>query len=865
MSREPPSNSAYRPGSSMSISSMLGSDPDRPARDAASSSLFSRPPVTSSLGGAPSLSAPSAMSPPATTSRHSVEYPPFHRSQTPDKQFSTNQPVRPYRSSSGSVPQTSEHSRFGSLPRAPSSYHYPEKHHSTQPSPHVSPTETPYSEPRRLSLSGPIPRPNSQPQHVDPSPRMGYSPLSRQAGPREAPLGSAQPPPSYVGFDSQHSRFGGLYPDRHAEEQAYRDRERGIGHESDPKAPYQPRYVPHYGEREATGRHSSASTRELGRSQPPSPETKRFPQPEPGAGFGFGAIQSYTKSLGSQLTGSRQPPLSIQPRQGHQSSPPPNEQPYLSKLQTQPKLFATPSAPAAGPSPFGPPTGEEQRRKGNDELLHHRNLLGVGVDGKKGGRASPLPQAVQGAQGQILGPAGESGMKSDLGRVFSGIGSGVGGVNAAAAGSGPSTPMATSPFKRDSGAGRSATGETTEDVNNNRPGSATGKRQRRSRDEDGALEGEAGFEQRAGVSRAGRRGRHMHHHHHQYGIRTVDEVAATNLLSSHHHHRHKAEAELAHLGGTHRPLSSMNIFHRTSSPAEGNAVGHHHHHHHHHHHARPLASFGNASAISPMREPRTVVDVDPVVSRVAHLPRYHLGSTLYAPRVGMPNTKGSFESAKFGYKTTPQPLPRFEGRENCTFTVRVPRFRIDASHREELCARRAVWGTGVYTDDSDPVAAAVHAGFIRGAWGEDVDESMLGLEIKDTHHHAPQPAEGDEDRRPPVPPSDRDLHITLLILPKLERYESSVLFGIKSRVWDGSHDGMSFKVQRIDWVEEGAGRGEERGGEARRKRLRNLMQSGRICTGPSSVSLEQLRSGVEVPRRKTGMDRAERPAVQTVS
>ncbi|THC90276.1 hypothetical protein EYZ11_010252 [Aspergillus tanneri] len=34
MSREPPSNPAHhRPGSSMSISSMLGSDADRPARD----------------------------------------------------------------------------------------------------------------------------------------------------------------------------------------------------------------------------------------------------------------------------------------------------------------------------------------------------------------------------------------------------------------------------------------------------------------------------------------------------------------------------------------------------------------------------------------------------------------------------------------------------------------------------------------------------------------------------------------------------------------------------------------------------------------------------------------------------------------
>lgn len=827
----------------MSISSMLGSDSDRPARDPGPSSLFSRPPVTSSFGNAPPLSA-GAMSPPASaSSRHSVEYPHSRRSQTPEKSFTRNQPGRPYRSSSGDVSQSSEQPRPGSLFRAPPPLQYPDRH-STQPS-SLSPTETSYNESRRLSLSGPIPRPNSQPQHVDPSPRMGYSPLSRPPGLAEGP---AQRPPSYMGADSQHGRLGSLYPDRQAEEQAYRDRERGIGHEVDSKMPYtQPRYFSHYGDREAPERHSSASTWELGRSQPASPESKRFPPPEHGSGFGFGAIQSYTKSLGSQMVGSRQSSMPIQPRQG--PSPPPSEQPYLSKLQTQPRLFATPSAPAAS---FGPP-GDENRQKGNDELLHHRALLGVGMEGKKAGRASPLPQAVQGAQGQILGPAGESSMKSDLGRVFSGIGSGVGGVNAAA-GSGPSTPMTTSPFKRDSNAGRSATSETTEDIKNNRPGSATGKRPRRSRDEE-QLD-EAALEQRIGLSR-GRRGRHLHHHHHQYGVSALVYKRLADF-DSHHHHRHKPETDAALSG-----LSSMGFFHQSSTPGEG--VGHHHHHHHHHH-ARPSASLTNAAAMSPMREPRTVVNIDPVLSSVSHLPRHHLGSTLYTPRIGMPNAKTPFESAKFGYMTTPQPLPRFEGRENCTFTIRVPRFRIDSSRREEICTRRALWGTGVYTDDSDPVAAAVHSGYMRGAWGEDVDENMLDLEIKDTHQHAPQPAEEETDRRPPVPPTGKDLHITLLILPKLERYESSVLFGLKSRGWDGTHDGMSFKVQRIDWVDEGVGRGEERSGEARRKRLRNLIQSGRICTGPSSVSLEQLRSGGEVPRRKTGMDNQERSApIQTVS
>lgn len=337
-------------------------------------------------------------------------------------------------------------------------------------------------------------------------------------------------------------------------------------------------------------------------------------------------------------------------------------------------------------------------------------------------------------------------------------------------------------------------------------------------------------------------------------------------ISSHHHHRHKAEEDAA-AGGLHRPLSSTNFFHPTSTPADGSGsgtpVGHHHHHHHHHHHApRPAALTATAE---PVREPRTIVNLEPLLSSVSHLPRHHLGSTLYNPRIGVPSAQASLDSTKFGYTTTPQPLPRFDKRENCTFTVRVPRFRIDAAHREEICARRSVWGTGVYTDDSDPVAAAIHSGYIRGAWGEDVDESMLDLEIKDIYQHAPQPDDTDPQhpRLPPVPPRDRDLHITLLILPRLERYDSTVMFGLKSRVWDGRHDGMSFKVHRVEWVDDGVGRGEERGGEARRKRLRTLMQTGRICTGPSMMKMEELRrSGVQVARRIDG----DQPApVQPVS
>ncbi|OJK00845.1 hypothetical protein ASPACDRAFT_117355 [Aspergillus aculeatus ATCC 16872] len=864
LSREPPSNPAHhRPGSSMSISSMLGADADRPGRDVGSS-IFGRLPVTSaSFGNAHPPSAPGAMSPPTAPARPSpLDYPVFRRSQTPEKSFAKNQPPRPYRSGSGGVPQAiPEQAKFGGPPRGHPSTQFPDKPHSTHPSPQIPSADAPYNEPRRTSFSGPVPRPSSQPQHLEPPPRTaGYSPLSRPiAVPTTTSMGEGSFVPthqrasSYMGHELPHSRYGGLYTDRHAEEQAIRERERAVAHEAESKAAAHvvPRFGQPYGDRDAAAARSQGpSAWELGRSQPASPEVKRFPAPEPGAGFGFGAIQNYTKSLGSQLGGSRAPSLSVHSQSG-QPTPPSHEQtPYLSKLQTDTRAFPV-SSSAASAGMILSAASDEQRRKGSDELLAHRNLLSVGLDAKRGGRASPLPQAVQGAQAQILGPAGESGIKNELGRVFSGIGSGVGGVTGSTAGSGPSTPMTSaSPFKRDSATARSTNSETTADETKiPRPTSANGKRSRKSRDEDIRPETEAGA---LGAASRGRRSRHVHHHHHH-----------------HHHHRHKPEEEAAALGQN-RPLSSMNFVHRTATPADGPAtaaaatLAHHHHHHphhhHHHHHApRPAGSAAPASSVTPIREPRTVVTIEPLLTSVAHLPRHHLGSTLYAPHIGVPTEKATLESAKFGYTTTPVPLPRFEGKENCTFTIRVPRFRIDNGRREEICARRALWGTGVYTDDSDPVAAAIHSGFIRGAWSEDVDVDLLDLEIRDTYQHAPQRAqdigleEGERPRVPPVPPPTKT---------STSPFSSCLVWN----AWEGHHDGMSYKILRTEWIDEGVGRGEERSGAARRKRLRTLMQTGRICTGPGVIKLDQLRNGIQVPRRKKIEPSREQPSpMQTVS
>lgn len=193
-----------------------------------------------------------------------------------------------------------------------------------------------------------------------------------------------------------------------------------------------------------------------------------------------------------------------------------------------------------------------------------------------------------------------------------------------------------------------------------------------------------------------------------------------------------------------------------------------------------------------------------------------------------------------------EPLPRFDGKENCTFTIRVPRIYLSDESREELTANRNVWGTDVYTDDSDVIAACIHSGWIRGSWPDDVDVTLLGLDINDSRskvaddlrvkgngaEDASRPTslngEGLESRDlvlqdPPLlgpmwPLPDADLHVTILILQPLEKYASSVRFGIKSRPFDGNHDGLSYSIIGIKWVHGVDTAGEARG-EPRRRRM----------------------------------------------
>lgn len=186
---------------------------------------------------------------------------------------------------------------------------------------------------------------------------------------------------------------------------------------------------------------------------------------------------------------------------------------------------------------------------------------------------------------------------------------------------------------------------------------------------------------------------------------------------------------------------------------------------------------------------------------------------------------------------------------------------LEHDTREELTSRKQVWGTDVYTDDSDVIAACIHAGWFRGAWPDDIDTDLLGLELspevngkkaKKTEKTISKKGElvlhAPPERGPLDPPADHDVEIKILILPALETYIGCTRFGIKSRTWTPSHDGGSFMVIGVKFVD-GLGpvgpSGTSRSGFRRARLLDHAAEAGGDLQHTDWVIRQPLRTSEE--------------------
>jgi len=213
-------------------------------------------------------------------------------------------------------------------------------------------------------------------------------------------------------------------------------------------------------------------------------------------------------------------------------------------------------------------------------------------------------------------------------------------------------------------------------------------------------------------------------------------------------------------------------------------------------------------------------------------------------------------------------IPKFEDRENCKYQVRIAAQHLSLAERNIVCEKRLLWGTSVYTDDSNIVAVLIHEGHIPAVHnGVETPEYQSSHDIaaaaliaqpptkksrasaKQKELNAQAVANALGDTSGPVLasqiPKDHDCVVMLTIAPDLEKYTSKIRYGLKSRSWETKHDGMSFLIDSISWVPVGQGAAELRGSAGRRQRLKNLVEERKIAEKEfeAGVAMKSLSNG----------------------
>jgi hypothetical protein len=152
---------------------------------------------------------------------------------------------------------------------------------------------------------------------------------------------------------------------------------------------------------------------------------------------------------------------------------------------------------------------------------------------------------------------------------------------------------------------------------------------------------------------------------------------------------------------------------------------------------------------------------------------------------------------------------------------------VKAFWTQAALVRRKLWGTDVYTDDSDVVAMCAHAGWIEGPPVDDVPgwvppgralwtwKQMHEASERSSPSRPALPAsassQAERDTRATSAPASRaaplhgagrertcDLSVTLRVAPRLIAYKGSQRAGVKSRSWGNTHDGVSLVVESVE-------------------------------------------------------------------
>ncbi|CUS20239.1 LAQU0S01e02146g1_1 [Lachancea quebecensis] len=176
--------------------------------------------------------------------------------------------------------------------------------------------------------------------------------------------------------------------------------------------------------------------------------------------------------------------------------------------------------------------------------------------------------------------------------------------------------------------------------------------------------------------------------------------------------------------------------------------------------------------------------------------RRHLGTLRYnawsgaEARESVAQMEPDFEYMRL---IMPRPfLPELQASDiNCLMSIEVSYEDIAAAaqlHSPNLhVTNNEMWGSDIYTDDSDILLVLRHCGVIPSS---------------SPQSHARTPANlADPDHvvgTIPPAPTAYDLKVDILLLPPLQAYSSSLRNGLKSRPWHTCHDGLSYGIYSIE-------------------------------------------------------------------
>jgi hypothetical protein len=497
-SRELPGlGQAHRPGSSMSISSLIGGG-DAAASGQAAQSQPS-PPTNAPLANNHGMQPPSPRR--VFPSGPRSDFAPFRRQPSPERSMhgSSTPRASDTHGFSAASPPTRPYSNHGSpdlgrqsLP--PSNQAYRPSAFSSQRLFGPSPNDAQARDARQLTGSVP-PRPNSQPNGPPGSAERDTTSLYGALGGRRSAYGPPEERRRTLGEQSRPDAAellrgigqGSMNRDRpvtvHPVSQSVFNPPREQHSEADanepsrthwrPSAPSEPPREPI----EARRDESSNLYRNYGTYPPPAPGAPRYgPQT-----LSEMAPRRNLDQLNNRVV-----------EQYH--APPTSDPSSKERHQTEPltRSFSSGGNSYPGRSMYG--MGEP--------MQHSKSHIGLGLEeSRRTGRASPLPQAVQGAQAPPFMTGKDPGIKSEFGRMFSGLG-----------GLGSSTPLRGSPLPQN-GNDTQEPGEMMRRIS-----SQQGRKPKRVKDESNVFDDDSndGRGTPTGV-RGAKRNKHAHppgHHHH---------------------------------------------------------------------------------------------------------------------------------------------------------------------------------------------------------------------------------------------------------------------------------------------------------------------------------------------------------------